>query len=154
MGNYLANLFVLPFNASFCYLLLLFLLITFIFTFLRHYHVFSFYGMSLCFLVWEAGLDYPGGPAPVRGYPIPFGVTRLVGLFTCKPGTALSRLSRGVIRYLIVNRPKVLTDYIYPSNSINLLGNPFSLVSSFLYLFFIYLKSLSLVCFFSQLIIY
>ena len=59
MGNYLATLFVLPFSASFCYLLLLFLLITFIFTFLHHYYVFFFYGMSFCFLVWEAGLDYP-----------------------------------------------------------------------------------------------
>ena len=136
MGNYLANLFVLPFSASFCYLLLLFLLITFIFTFLRHYHVF-FLRYELLFLSFGGGVGLPsevGGPAPVRGYPIPFGVTRLVGLFTCKPGTALSRLSRRVIRHLIVNRPKVLTDYIYPSNSINLLGNPFSL----LYLFFIY----------------
>ena len=59
MGTYLATLFVLPFSASFCYFLLLFLLITFIFTFLHHYHVFFFYGMRFCFLVWEAGLDYP-----------------------------------------------------------------------------------------------
>ena len=59
MGHYLATLFVLPFNASFRYLLLLLLLITFIFTFFHHYPVFFFYSISFCFLVWETGLDSP-----------------------------------------------------------------------------------------------
>ena len=55
MGHYLATLFVMPFSAPSCYLLLLLLLITFIFTFLHHYAVVFFYGISFCFLGWTPG---------------------------------------------------------------------------------------------------
>jgi len=77
MGHYLATFFVLPFSASFCYLLLLLLLITLIFTFLHHYQVFFFYGMSFCFLVWEAGLDSPAKLAGRLSYE---GTTSLLAL--------------------------------------------------------------------------
>jgi len=73
----LALLFVIYYY--FFFLLLLFLLFFIIIT------SFSFTDEVL-FLSLGDGVGPPGEvgrPVLVRGYPIPFGVTRLVGLFTC-----------------------------------------------------------------------
>ena len=60
MGNYLATLFVLPFSASLCYSLLLFLLITFIFYFSSSLSRLFLLRYELLFLSLGGAVGLPG----------------------------------------------------------------------------------------------